>query len=176
MLRRLLDRSAHCPQRWSPAMKLSTAALTTVTLFVLIGFFAARPWSDATTAMAFLLIICLAAALTDLLSRSRFLEHLRLSGPKAPLHQHNIDAEILRLASDRDGRLTAAEVAAELQISSAEAKRALDDLLLRQDADPELTDTGIIVYHFYGVRPLTAKSPRQTSNRRLRTLRPPRPL
>lgn len=164
-MRRLLDRSAHCPQRWSPAMKLFTAALTPSTLLVLHGFFAAAPWSGATTAVAFLLVVGLPAAGAGLLARSRFHERLRLAGPRAPLHQHNIDAEILRLASDRDGRLTAAVVAAELDIPSEEAKRALGDLLLRQHADPELTDTGVMVYHFYDVCRLEGKlSPRRRSS------------
>lgn len=97
------------------------------------------------------------AALTAFTLFVHRLERRLLAGHVEPPPRHDFDREILRLAAQRDGRITAEDVASGVGISPAEAKRALNDLLLRQHADPELTDTGVMVYHFYDVRHLESK-------------------
>ena len=57
---------------------------------------------------------------------------------------------VLRLASQRGGRLTASEVAAYMDLSPDEAKKLLDGMELEdsQRVSSDVTDEGVIVYEF----------------------------
>ena len=136
---------------------IGAAGLTAIALFMLLGFLNADLGGGAASLVALLLVVGLPAAGAAMLTRSHFAERSRLSGRKALLRQHTLDAEILRLAGERGGRLTVVEVATEVGVSLEGAKEALDGLLLREHADLELTDTGVTVYHFYDVKNLGDK-------------------
>jgi hypothetical protein len=136
---------------------LGAAGLAAITLFMLLGFLNADVGGGAASAVALLLVVGLPAAGAALLVRSHVAERSRLTGRRALLRQHTLDAEILRLAGERGGRLTVVEVATEVGVSLEGAKAALDGLLLREHADLELTDAGVTVYHFYDVRNLDDK-------------------
>jgi hypothetical protein len=131
---------------------LGAAGLAAIALFMLLGFLNADVGSGGAAVVALLLVVGLPAAGAALLVRSHYGERSRLSGRRALLRQHTLDAEILRLAGERAGRLTVVEVATELGVPMEGAKAALDGLLLREHADLELTDAGVTVYHFYDVR------------------------
>ena len=62
---------------------------------------------------------------------------------------------ILRLASQRGGRLTASEVAAYMDLSPDVAKKLLDDMELKdsQRVCSDVTEEGVIVYEFPELRP-----------------------
>lgn len=124
---------------------------------MLLGFFTADVGGGAATVVALLLVVGLPGAGAGLLVRSHLAERSRLTGRRALLRQQTLDAEILRLARERGGRLTVVEVATELGVSPEAAKEALDGLLLREHADLELTDAGVTVYYFYDVRHLGDK-------------------
>lgn len=111
----------------------------------------------AATVVALLLVVGLPAVGSALLVRSHFTERSRVTGRKELLRQQTLDAEILRLAGERDGRLTIVEVATELAVPMESAKAALDGLMLRNHADLELTDAGVSVYTFYDIRHLGGK-------------------
>ena len=70
----------------------------------------------------------------------------------AQLRRQTIDAEVLRLAMQHRGRLTAVEVASALALDGVEAKTALDDLVNRQVADLEVSDEGVLIYCFHEAR------------------------
>ena len=70
----------------------------------------------------------------------------------AQLRQQTIDAEILRVAMERGGRLTAVEVATSLGLGAGDAKAALDDLVQRQLAELEVSDEGVLIYTFHEAR------------------------
>lgn len=74
------------------------------------------------------------------------------------LRQQTIDAEILRLASQHAGKLTAVEVATALALPPETAKASLDSLAEREVADLEITDAGVIVYAFHDVKNIGGKS------------------
>jgi hypothetical protein len=74
------------------------------------------------------------------------------------LRQQTIDAEILRLATQQSGKLTALEVATALALSPETAKASLDSLVERELADLEITDAGIIVYAFHEARNIAGKA------------------
>ncbi len=140
-------------------MKLiGAAALGILALFMLVGFLNsdAAPGAPATLA-ALALTIGLPALGGGLLLRSHYSERERLQGRKALLRQQTIEAEILRLAGEHQGRLTAVEVATQLAMTPEGAKEALDALALRGQAELEITDAGVLVYSFYDIRHLGGK-------------------
>ncbi|MDH3601901.1 MAG: hypothetical protein OEU26_20000, partial [Candidatus Tectomicrobia bacterium] len=84
--------------------------------------------------------------------RQEWLEHR-----KERLRQRTLEAEILRLAAHRGGKLTVVEVVSELAVEPDTAKQALDALLGQSLAEIELTDSGVLVYTFYDIQHLAEK-------------------
>jgi hypothetical protein len=136
--------------KWFGAVLLAVAA------FMLLGFMR----SDASlasfkTLVALLIAVGLPAAGGVALlrgggaARSARVERLR---------QQTIEAEILRLAIQHTGKLTAVEVATALALSPENAKASLDALVEREVAELEITDAGVIVYRFYDAEKLGGKS------------------
>ena len=82
------------------------------------------------------------------IARSRRLDQLR---------QQTIEAEILRLAMNEGGRLTAVEVATSLGLTPETAKEALDSMVTRDVADMAVTDRGVIVYTFHEAKYIEGK-------------------
>ena len=138
---------------------VGAAALAILALFMLVGFLNSdAALSAPATLTALALTVGLPAVGAGLLLRSQSRERNRLSGRKALLRQQTFDAEILRLAGEHDGRLTAVEVAARLAVTPEDAKEALDRLAVRGHADIQVTDAGLLVYSFYDVRHLGGKA------------------
>lgn len=73
------------------------------------------------------------------------------------LRAQTIEAEVLRLAGESNGRLAAVEVVRDLGISPEEAGDALEALMRRGIADVEITPSGGIVYAFPDIRLLSEK-------------------
>lgn len=137
---------------------IAAAALAGISLFMLWGFLRSdAAGGGAATVVALMLVVGLPAVGAGLLVRSHFREGARRSGRKELLRQQTIDAEILRLAGERAGKLTVVEVATELAVPMETAKASLDGLLLREHADLEMTDEGVTVYTFYDIRHLGGK-------------------
>ena len=61
--------------------------------------------------------------------------------------EHALAAELLRLAEQRGGHLTVAEVMAWLGLSKSEAERALERLCRQGLADYRVSASGVLVYH-----------------------------
>lgn len=74
------------------------------------------------------------------------------------LRQHTVEAELLRLAGRRGGKVTVVEAVGELAITPEEAKEALDALAVRGLADFEVTDSGVVVYVFHDLKHIDDKS------------------
>lgn len=137
---------------------LGAVVLIAVALFMLVGFLSSDVARGAPATLAALaLTIGLPAAGAGLLVRGHLRERERLQGRKALLRQQTVDAEILRLAGESGGRLTAVEVATRLALTPEAAKEALDELAVRGHADIQVTDAGLLVYSFYDVRHLGEK-------------------
>lgn len=138
---------------------LAAGGLAALALFMLLGFLASDAALGAPATLAALaLTVGLPAAGAGLLLRSHRAERARLGGRRAQLRQKTLDAEILRLAGEHGGRLTAVEVATHLAITPEEAGEALAGLTTRGHAEIEVTDAGLLVYNFYDVRHLGGKS------------------
>jgi hypothetical protein len=134
------------------------ALLVLLSLFMLFGFLGSSASLGApATIAALLLTVALPAAAGVALASGHFRARGRFARRRDELRQQTIESEILRLAGQRDGRLTAVEVASDMAISPEAAKDALDSLALREQAELEITESGVIVYAFHDVRHLEEK-------------------
>jgi hypothetical protein len=136
--------------------RVGGGALLAVAAFMLIGFLRSGAGLGSPTALvALLLTVALPAYFGVSLIRGA------LGGPPKArlqaLRQQTIDAEILRLAMQNKGRLTSMEVASALALPEAEAKASLEGLVMRESADMEITDDGVLVYSFRDARLLGGK-------------------
>ena len=138
---------------------LGAGGLAAIALFMLLGFLnsSAAETGEAAATVALLLVVGLPALGSGLLARSYFSERARLSSRRQLLRQQTLDAEILRLAKAKGGKLTVVEVATELGVSMEGAKEALDGLFRREHSDLEITDEGVTVYAFHDIRHLGGK-------------------
>src|SRR5918999_4893219 len=126
---------------------------------MLVGFLGSDASLGAPATIAALLItVALPAAGSILLASGHFRGRGRLTRRREELRRQTVESEILRLAGQRGGRLTAVEVASDMAISPEAAKDALDALALREQAELEVTESGVIVYAFHDVRHLEEKS------------------
>ena len=133
-------------------------ALLLLSLFMLLGFVRSDAALSAPATIAALLItVGLPAAGGILLMNPRFTRGRQLAARREQLRQQTFESEILRLAAQRDGRLTTVEVMTEFAIPQDQANALLESLLVRELADIEITDSGVVVYAFHDVRHLGDK-------------------
>ena len=132
-------------------------ALLAIAGFMLLGFLRSDATIGSPSAIAALLLtVALPAAAGIALIRG-IATFGRRSARVEELRQRTIEAEILRLAIQHNGRLTAMEVATALALPSETAKATLDAMAERELADLEITDRGVIVYSFHDARHLGGK-------------------
>jgi hypothetical protein len=138
---------------------LGAAGLFAISLFMLLGFLSSEAaLGGPATIAALALTIALPAVGAGLLLRSHVGERARLRERKRLLREQTVNAELLRLAAEKGGRLTVLEVATELALSPDEAKAALDALMIGEHAEIEITDAGVIVYDFHEIRHLDGRA------------------
>ena len=131
--------------------KLAGAALLLVAALMLLGFARSSAGFGSPTAIfALLLTVVLPATGGIALLRGSFGRNS--AARMAQLRRQTIDAEILRLAMQHQGRLTAVEVATALGLNGTEVKTALDDMVNSQVADLEVSDEGVLIYTFHEAR------------------------
>ena len=133
-------------------------ALLAIAAFMLLGFLRSDATLGSPSAIAALLLtVALPAAAGIALIRGFATFGGRRSARVEELRQRTIEAEILRLAIQHNGRLTAMEVATALALPAEAAKATLDSMAERELADLEVTDRGVIVYSFHEARHLGGK-------------------
>ena len=120
-----------------------------IAAIMLWGFFRSglNPWAPATL-IAVLIAVVLPAAGGSYLLAVVLGAGERIARRQEELRLQTLEAEILRLATRRGGKLTVVEVTAELAVDKATADKALDALAVRELAEMELTEAGNIVYSF----------------------------
>lgn len=133
-------------------------ALILVSLFMVLGFLRAEvdPGAPATI-VALLIAAGLPAAGGAWLLASHFGAGRRIEARREELREDTMLAEVLRMAGRHEGRLTVVEVAGELAVPTDTAKHLLNELMARELADIEITDSGLLVYAFHDVRHLSEK-------------------
>ncbi len=69
-----------------------------------------------------------------------------------------LNTKVLKLAEQKEGKLTVVEVMMALDIDTPTAKDVLDKLAAQGLAEIEMTDSGILVYVFYDIQHLKDKN------------------
>jgi hypothetical protein len=137
---------------------LGGSALIALAALMLVGFLRTDASIASPAAIGALLItVALPAAAGIALLRGVANFGGRRSARVEQLRQQTIDAEILRMATQQGGRLTAIEVATALALPPESAKSYLDSLVSRDVADLEITDRGLIVYTFFDAKHVGGK-------------------
>lgn len=137
---------------------LAGFGLLILSLFMLLGFLrSATVLSSPATIAALLITVVLPAVGGVLLTTRRFTRGKQLTARRELLRQQTFESEILRLAGQRDGRLTAVEVMTEFAIPLDQANNLLESLMIRELADIEVTDSGVVVYAFHDIKHLPDK-------------------
>jgi hypothetical protein len=131
--------------------------LLALAAFMLIGFFNADVDGGAAF-IALLITVVLPAVGGIMLIRRGGGGGGKLGARREELRRETLQSEMLRLAKEHHGRITIVEAVAALGITPDEAKEALDGLALRDIAEHEVTDSGVIVYVFRDVERLGEKS------------------
>ena len=137
---------------------VGSVALLALALFVVLGFFrsGADPFA-LRTLFALFIAAGLPAAGGGLLLARHFGVGRRIEHRREELRRDTLEAEILKMAGRHGGRLTAVEVAGELAVPTTTAEELLNELMAREMAEIEVTDSGLLVYTFHDVRHLSEK-------------------
>jgi hypothetical protein len=131
--------------------KIGGIALLLLSALMLLGFArSGASMGSPTTLFALLITVALPAAGGIVLLRGALGGNSKARMEQ--LRQQTIDAEILRLAMAQRGKLTAVQVASALALPEDEARRSLDALVVREVADLDVTDDGVVVYSFHDAR------------------------
>lgn len=80
------------------------------------------------------------------------------SETRADVRRQTWEAEVVRLAGRKSGRLTVVELVGELGLSAEEAQETLESLMNQGIGDIEITESGLLVYRFEDVQRLKDKS------------------
>lgn len=133
-------------------------ALLALALFVVVGFFSsgADPFA-LRTLFALFIAAGLPAVGGGLLIARHFGIGRRIEHRREELRRDTLEAEILKMAGRHGGRLTAVEVAGELAVPATTAEELLNELMAREMAEIEVTDSGLLVYTFHDIRHLSEK-------------------
>jgi hypothetical protein len=138
---------------------LAAAALLLLALFMLYGFMrSTAELSSFGTVMALLITVALPAAAGIMLAARHLRRGRLVESRRDDLRRQTIEAEVLRLAAERGGRLTLVEIVTEMAVPSEAAQQALDALVHREIADIAVTDSGVLVYTFHDVERIGEKS------------------
>jgi hypothetical protein len=132
------------------------ALLLALAAFMFVGYMRADVGGPAALFALLITVVLPAAGGLALLTGARR-GGPKLAARREQLRRDTLQAELLRLAAARHGRLTIVEAVTELAITPEEAKDNLDALALRDLADFEVTDSGIVVYVFHDVQRLDDK-------------------
>jgi hypothetical protein len=133
-------------------------ALLVLAAVMLLGFLRSDADAGSFATLGALFVAVGLPALGGLALLRRRLRSQRLSGDRTErLRQQTLEAEILRFAGRHEGKLTAVEVASDLGVRVEEAKRVLNELMVRGQADIEVTDSGVLVYRFHDIEHLDEK-------------------
>lgn len=133
-------------------------ALIILSMFMLLGFFNADLKQGVSVMLLSLLVaVVLPAAGGLYLIRSYYRERKRIESNRKDIRNETLEAEILKLAGKKDGKLTVVEVMSDLGLSRDTAEELLNAMASNSLAEIELTESGVIVYSFYEVKSLKDK-------------------
>ena len=125
---------------------------------MLMGFFNADLKAGTFVKLLSLVItVALPLAGGSYIIYSHFKDNEKFISKKNDLRIKTLEAEILKLAEKKGGKLTVVEVMSDLAMGNDTAQELLDSIASQGLADVELTESGVIVYSFYEVKHLKDK-------------------
>ena len=132
--------------------------LLAVALFMVVGFLRADVNPAALRTMVALLIGAgLPAVGGSWLLARHFGVGRRIGRRREELRRDTLEAEILKMAARHGGRITVVEVAGGMAVAAGTAEELLNELMRRELAEIEITDSGLLVYAFHDLRHLSEK-------------------
>lgn len=144
------------------AKRIFGTLLLLTALFMTIGFFNAQPDASGLALLATVTIaIVLPAAGGAYLWWTTFAERKGLIHRREHLRRQTLEAELLKLAERRGGKLVVVEAASELAVGSDLIEETLNAMADKGLADIEISESGVLVYSFYDVRHLGEKADAQ---------------
>ena len=132
-------------------------ALIALAVFMGLGYAAADVRGGAAL-LAFGITVLLPGGAGITMVAGHFRRRTALTDNREELRRQTLEAELLRLAGNRGGRLTVVEAVTDLAISPDTAKRSLDALVVQGIADFAVTESGVVVYSFHDIQRLGEKS------------------
>jgi hypothetical protein len=136
-------------------------ALLMVAAFMTIGMIAAGGGEGGLGVQIFtaLIAIGIPGGGGVALLRSHLRERRGLAAaPEVPrLPRERWSAELIKLAKRHGGRVTLVEAVAESSLTPEEAQQAFDELCRDGHAEPQVTDSGLVVYAFRDILLLPEK-------------------
>ena len=123
-------------------------------LFMLLGFFASTsPSTFMVSAMLLVLMVFAPVLAGALLIRSHFRtkEQIAMEARKNLLASR--EKEVLRLAKQKGGELTIAEIVSDTSMNAEEADEIMRELVVKRYVDMKITDQGSVIYEFFELRP-----------------------
>ena len=134
-------------------------ALLMVSVFMFIGFLAGGGRNHGLGVEIF--VFALTVVVPGATGLNLLRQHLRRlppePAPMAVLPAMNEESRIVHLAEGKGGRLTVIEVVGELGLGVEKAEAFFADLVARDLADVEMTDSGLTVYVFRDILKLKDK-------------------
>ncbi len=94
-----------------------------------------------------MILLCLGGGTALLRSSRQDPLEVRALTPR-PVDQTPLETAIIRLAKRSNGRITAAEVAAELGVAFDEARSSLERLSKHEACQTDVSETGVVVFRF----------------------------
>ena len=132
--------------------------LIILALFMLLGYFNADLNAGVGVKILTLFITVVLPSMGGVyLIYSQYMDKEKFISNRNDLRKKTLEAEILKLAEKKDGKLTVVEVMSELAVSNETAKELLESMAIQSLADVEVTESGVIVYSFYEVKHLNEK-------------------
>lgn len=131
--------------------KVWGGALLLLAAFMLLGFLRSGAGLGSATAL-FALIIAVGLPAVGGIALLRGSLGGNSQGRMELLRRQTIEAEILRLAMQHQGRLTVVEVTSALALQGEEVKGSLDELVRRQVADLDFNEEGVLFYTFHDAK------------------------
>ncbi len=137
---------------------LGGGLLIGVALFMAIGF----ALSDATRSLAttigtLLIAVAIPAGAGIALIQSHYRGQRLQSADRAELRLQTWESELVKLASERGGKLTIVEAVAATGLRAPQVEEAFRSLTQQGVADIDVTDSGMLVYRFPDVQLLREK-------------------
>jgi hypothetical protein len=118
-------------------------------LFMLAGFLLSTKSSNLLADCILLLLFAVAPfAGGVLLIRNSYVTKKKIEREARMKVFSDHEKEILKLAREKDGFLTVAEIVAETTMNADEADELLRELVLKRLADMKITDQGTVIYEF----------------------------